>query len=84
MTMHFPRDSAKVHPPSLFPYYKSTLKRAPKRPLMILPHTETELTGPAYGHEGVRPEDFDLHKGLVDIAFAQCPVRENGGWQLLL
>jgi protocatechuate 3,4-dioxygenase beta subunit len=66
MTMHFPRDSAKVHPPSLFPYYKSTLKRAPKRPLMILPHTETELTGPAYGHEVVRPEDSDLtrqHEG---------------------
>src|SRR6476620_12028333 len=66
MTMHFPRDSATVHPPSLFPYYKSTLKRAPKRPLMILPHTETELTGPAYGHEVVRPEDSDLtrqHEG---------------------
>ncbi len=66
MTMHFPRESTKVHPPSLFPYYKSTVKRAPKRPLMILPHTETELTGPAYGHEVVRPEDSDLtrqHEG---------------------
>ena len=47
MTMHFPRESAKVHPPSLFPYYTSTVKRAPKRPLIILPHTETELTAPA-------------------------------------
>jgi hypothetical protein len=27
MTMHFPRESAKVHPPSLFPYYTSTIKR---------------------------------------------------------
>ena len=66
MTMHFPRESAKVHPPSLFPYYTSTIKRAPKRPLIILPHTETELTAPAYGHEVVRPEDADLtrqHEG---------------------
>jgi hypothetical protein len=30
------------------------IKRAPKRPLVILPHTETELTAPAYGHEVVR------------------------------
>jgi protocatechuate 3,4-dioxygenase, beta subunit len=66
MTMQFPRESAKVHPPSLFPYYTSTIKRAPKRPLMILPHTETELTGPAYGHEVVQPGDSDLttqHEG---------------------
>jgi protocatechuate 3,4-dioxygenase beta subunit len=66
MTMHFPRESAKVHPPSLFPFYTSTVKRAPKRPLIILPHTETELTGPAYGHEVVQPGDSDLttqHEG---------------------
>jgi protocatechuate 3,4-dioxygenase beta subunit len=66
MTMHFPRESAKVHPPSLFPYYTSTVKRAPKRPLIILPHTETELTAPAYGHEVVQPGDSDLttqHEG---------------------
>src|SRR3954466_6137654 len=66
MTMHFPRESAKAHPPSLFPYYTSTIKRAPKRPLVILPHTETELTGPAYGHEVVQTGDSDLttqHEG---------------------
>ena len=45
----FPLDSTKVHPQSLFPDYASTVKRAPKRPLIILPHTETELHGPAYG-----------------------------------
>src|SRR6202012_6283359 len=66
MTMHFPRESAKVHPPSLFPYYTSTVKRAPKRPLIILPHTETERTAPAYGHEVVQPGDSALttqHEG---------------------
>ena len=56
----FPMDSAQAHPPSLFPDYKSTLKRAPKQPLIILPHTETELNGPAYGHESVTAGDADL------------------------
>ena len=50
MTMHFPRDSAKVHPPSLFPYYTSTVKRAPKRPLIILRRV-------------TRPPNHVLHKG---------------------
>jgi protocatechuate 3,4-dioxygenase, beta subunit len=60
MTMIFPTESQKVHPPYDFPAYTSTAKRAPKRPLILLPHTQTELTGPVYGHEYVRPEDADL------------------------
>jgi protocatechuate 3,4-dioxygenase, beta subunit len=60
MTMIFPTESQKVHPPYDFPAYTSTHKRAPKRPLIVLPHTQTELTGPVYGHESVRPEDGDL------------------------
>jgi protocatechuate 3,4-dioxygenase beta subunit len=66
MDREFPLASADAHPPSLFPDYKSTVKRAPSRPLIILPHTETELTGPAYGHEVVSPADADLtrqHEG---------------------
>jgi protocatechuate 3,4-dioxygenase beta subunit len=38
----------------------STIKRAPSRPLVPLPHTLSELTGPVYGHESVRPDDADL------------------------
>ena len=48
------------HPPYLHPAYRSTELRAPKRPLMILPHTESELTGPAYGHELIGELDHDL------------------------
>jgi protocatechuate 3,4-dioxygenase, beta subunit len=58
--MIFPRESAKVHPPYDYAEYRSTAKRAPKQPLIILPHTLTELTGPVYGHDSVRPEDGDL------------------------
>jgi protocatechuate 3,4-dioxygenase beta subunit len=48
------------HPPYLHPDYRSTELRAPKRPLMILPHTLSELTGPAYGHESIGELDHDL------------------------
>jgi protocatechuate 3,4-dioxygenase, beta subunit len=60
MTVVFPRESLQVHPPYDFPAYTSTRKRSPKRPLIIMPQTETELTGPVYGHEIARPEEADL------------------------
>jgi protocatechuate 3,4-dioxygenase, beta subunit len=61
MTTIYPSEGFnKAHPPYSFPAYASTVKRAPKRPLVVLPHTQTELTGPVYGQEVVRPEDADL------------------------
>jgi len=50
------------HPPYLDPGYKSTLLRAPLRPLAPLKHTLSELTGPVYGHDRVGPLDHDLTK----------------------
>jgi protocatechuate 3,4-dioxygenase beta subunit len=44
------------------PEYRSTVLRAPKRPLTILPQTLTEITGPVYGHERVGELDHDLTK----------------------
>jgi protocatechuate 3,4-dioxygenase beta subunit len=49
-----------LDPPLLYPDYRSTRLRAPSRPLAILPHTETELTGPAFGHERIGELDHDL------------------------
>ena len=63
MTMLFPPQSAKVHPAYDYAGYRSTAKRSPKQPLVILPHTLSELTGPVYGHESVRPGDDDLTTG---------------------
>ena len=60
MTLVYSKESLEAHPPSLSPAYASTVKRAPSRPLVVLPHTLSELTGPVYGHESVRPEDTDL------------------------
>ena len=54
------RDEPGEQPEHLYPGYESTRLRAPKRPLVILPHTLTEVTGPVYGHERIGPVDADL------------------------
>ena len=61
MTFVYPRESAEEgYGPRLYPRYKSTIKRAPEKPLVIMPLTLSELTGPVYGHEKVREHDSDL------------------------
>jgi protocatechuate 3,4-dioxygenase beta subunit len=47
-------------PPYLHPDYVATRLRTPKRPLLLLPHTLSELSGPVYGHESVGELDHDL------------------------
>ena len=53
-------ESLKAHPPYLAPAYVSTQLRSPKRSLIIIPQTLSELTGPMYGHESVGENDSDL------------------------
>lgn len=60
MTTVFPRAAFADHPPALHPDYKSSVKRAPAKPLVIVPKTLTELTGPTFGHAEVRAGDADL------------------------
>jgi protocatechuate 3,4-dioxygenase, beta subunit len=42
--------------------YKSTTLRGPTRPLLPIPESLSELTGPVYGHEAVGEFDADLTK----------------------
>ena len=56
------REEKSAQPSSLYLPYKSTEFRAPKQPLVILPHTLSEVTGPVYGHGRVLPIDADLTK----------------------
>ena len=72
MTATYPPESMKVHPPHLFPAYRSTVKRAPSRPLIMMPHTLTELTGPVYGHDIIQEGDNDL-----TIQHAEEPIGER-------
>ena len=48
------------HPPFLYPDYKSTILRAPTKPLVPLRHKLDELTGPVYGHDCIGALDSDL------------------------
>lgn len=60
-----------VQPPYLHPPYKSTVKRAPNQPLVALPQTLSELTGPVYGQDVIHPLDNDLTKNGVKTAEPQ-------------
>ena len=62
MSLIYPTKSLENFPKHLTPGYKSTLKRSPTKPLMIIPHTLSELTGPVYGHNAVQEGDNDLTK----------------------
>jgi protocatechuate 3,4-dioxygenase beta subunit len=49
-----------IHPPYLYEPYASTVRRSPRKALVPLEPSLSELTGPAFGSDGVRPEDADL------------------------
>jgi protocatechuate 3,4-dioxygenase beta subunit len=51
---------AGVDPPFDHFDYVGTRLRAPKEPLVVVPHSLTELTGPVYGESVVRESDSDL------------------------
>lgn len=49
-----------THPPNDSPGYKSTALRHPKQPLIVIPQTLTELTGPMYPYGRIDTSDSDL------------------------
>ncbi|HLX48853.1 MAG TPA: protocatechuate 3,4-dioxygenase subunit beta [Streptosporangiaceae bacterium] len=52
-----------VHPPYDFAGYRSSALRAPRQPLVLLPHRLTEVTGPLLGAQRVTAVDADLTAG---------------------
>lgn len=60
------RAQAGSQPEYVYADYRSTLRRAPKKPLIVLPHTLSEVTGPLFGDESISESDNDLtrqHEG---------------------
>jgi len=49
-----------TQPEYLYPPYRSTVKRSPSQPLIILPQTLTEVSGPVFGHGDLKAGDNDL------------------------
>jgi protocatechuate 3,4-dioxygenase beta subunit len=54
------RHDPKSQPPLLYPPYRATLLRAPRKPLILLPQTLSEITGPVYGFGDISETDSDL------------------------
>ena len=54
-----PRDWS-TQPKLIEPDYKSTALRGPTKPLIPVPQTLSEVTGPVYGHDAMQPHDADL------------------------
>ena len=52
-----------TQPDYLYPPYRSTVKRAPTRPLVLIPQTLSEMTGPVFESDAVGAKDFDLTGG---------------------
>jgi len=75
---------AGTHPPNDSPGYRSTALRHPKEPLVIVPQTLTELTGPAYPYGRIGTSDSDLtrqHEGepLGERIIVQGRVLDDQG-----
>jgi protocatechuate 3,4-dioxygenase beta subunit len=73
-----------TQPASLHEAYRSTIRRAPRRPLILLPHTLSEITGPVFGHEQIDEADHDLtrqHPGepLGERIIVSGRVLDDGG-----
>ena len=71
-------------PTSLYPPYRATVRRAPHLPLVVLPHTLSEVTGPVYGDGDVTETDRDLtrqHSGepLGERIIVRGRVVDDGG-----
>jgi protocatechuate 3,4-dioxygenase, beta subunit len=54
------RHQAGSQPSSLYDPYRASVRRAPSKPLILLPHTLSEITGPVYGHGEIGDADSDL------------------------
>ncbi len=59
-TLGYARPADGVHPPNDSPGYRSTSLRHPVEPLVIIPQTLSELTGPVYPYGRMSPTDHDL------------------------
>ena len=67
-----------------YPPYKSSVPRSPRQPLILLPETLTERSGPVFGHNLIRESDSDLtrqHEGeaLGERIFVHGRVMDEDG-----
>jgi protocatechuate 3,4-dioxygenase, beta subunit len=71
------RPSDDAHPRRDYAEYRATQLRHPKQPLVIIPQTLSELTGPAFGDSRVEPNDSDLTRQTTGIPLGERIVVEG-------
>ena len=69
----YPRDRGQ-HPPAFTPDYKTSVLRSPRKALLALQNSLSEVTGPVFGHEAVGPLDNDL---ILNYAKDGEPIGER-------
>jgi len=52
----------RIHPPHVYPEYKSTVLRSPSKPLIVIPEELMDIGMPVYGDSQIDPLDRDLTK----------------------
>lgn len=62
------------HPPALTPDYKTSVARSPRLALLSLQSSDSELTGPTFGHNAFDPLDNDL---IRNYAKSGDPIGER-------
>ena len=65
------------HPAPFFPDYKSSIYRSPQKPLVIAPTSESEESGPVFGHNMLGPLDNDLIRNFAapgEMAIGPRPI----------
>src|SRR5258708_35536631 len=78
------RPAPGTQPASPYPPYRSTVLRSPRQPLIVLPHTLSEITGPVYGHGNIAETDKDLtrqhpNQPLGERIIVRGQVLDDGG-----
>ncbi|HXW93798.1 MAG TPA: protocatechuate 3,4-dioxygenase subunit beta [Terriglobales bacterium] len=82
--VRYRRPQPDSQPSSLYPAYRATVRRSPSQPLILLPHTLSEITGPLYGDRPIEENDNDLTRQHVGEPLGQRIVvtgrvlEENG------
>lgn len=67
----YPAVAPGTHPPIADPVYRSNALRHPKEPLVIIPQTLSELTGPVYPYGRLQVRDNDLTRQHADEPIGQ-------------
>jgi protocatechuate 3,4-dioxygenase beta subunit len=60
LPLHYRRPAAGIHPPNDAPDYRATALRHPLQPLVSVPQTLSEITGPCNGQAKIGPTQADL------------------------